>query len=84
MNLKLLPKSEVDRLKNIDRQKEVEEGLKLSRRVDGLRRLVSQEEAVLEKFRSETVKGIMQEIADLNAQKEQLEAEIKALQNVQR
>ena len=74
--LKLLSKSEIDTAKNLDRSREVAEGLKLSRRVDGLRELASKEEQMLEKHRTETLASISKEISDLNADKEVLLAEL--------
>lgn len=62
MPIKLLPKSEIDKLKSSDRQREIDEGVKLAKKVDALREIQSQEEVSLTKFRNETVKVIVSEI----------------------
>jgi len=60
--MKLLDKKTIVTTKALERQKEVEEGLKLARKVDTLRNTASKEEANLAKFRTETLKTIQSQI----------------------
>jgi methyl-accepting chemotaxis protein len=60
--MRLLTKSEVDQAKARDRNREVQEGIKLARKVDDLRALLPQEEAALEKWRTETIAAIQAEL----------------------
>ncbi len=68
--IRLLPKSEIDRAKALDRQREIDEGKKLATRVDGLRQTHAKEEAELQSFRSKTLAQIQLEI---NGEIERLE-----------
>jgi hypothetical protein len=77
--IRLLSKSEIAKSQSNDRAREIAEGLKLSRRVDGLRELSANEEQALEKWRSETLSAIGREISVLNHEKEDLIAEIHVL-----
>jgi hypothetical protein len=77
--LRLLPKSELDKMKNSDKAREVAEGLKISRRVDGLRELAAAEESKLEKYRKETLEAIRKDIKELDGQKESLLSEVRTL-----
>jgi hypothetical protein len=78
--MKLLQKSEINALKARDTNREISEGLKLSRRVDSLRELQQKEEVNLEKYRTETLKAIKEELRALSAEltKWQKELEKKA------
>lgn len=62
MVIKLLKKSEIDSLKAKDRQREINEGLKLAKTVDNLREVKAQEEESLTKFRNKMVSEINEEI----------------------
>lgn len=79
MSMRLLPKSAVDKAKALDRQREVEEGAKLAKKVDALRELHSEEERGLTDFRSRTIKEIMGEINTLTTEKEALINDISAI-----
>lgn len=79
MRMRLLPKSEIDKRKADLRQREIDEGLKLTRRVDSLRELHAEEEQKLEKFRVQTVKAIQNEITAQEAIRETLNREIAVL-----
>lgn len=70
--MKLLEKREIDKLKAIDRRKEIDEGIKLARKVDTLRELSAKEETNLLKFRDESIKKVKEEINILIAEKEAL------------
>lgn len=79
--MRLLPKSEVDKAKAADRQREVDEGKKLAGKVDDLRALRAEEQKGLEAFREKTVKHIREEIDPLVARKTELEYEITQLED---
>jgi chromosome segregation ATPase len=79
MAMRLLNKSEIAKAQNLDKSREVAEGLKLSRRVDSLRELAAYEEAALAKFRDESLAVITKEITDLNEKKENLASEVQSL-----
>jgi hypothetical protein len=81
MPVRLLPKSEIAKLKSVERGREIEEGLKLSRRVDGLRELASNEESKLAKYRDATLAQIQKEIGELSLQKEKLWDEVRTLRD---
>lgn len=72
----LLKKSEISQAQAIDRAREVQEGMKLSRRVDDLRKLQANEEQTLEKWRTETLSAIGEEINTLEGEKEDLKIEL--------
>lgn len=78
--LKLLKKSEINSLKEKDRQMEINEGVKLAKRVDSLRQAQADEELALEKFRRESVLSINNEIIDLSSKKESLAVEVLFLE----
>lgn len=84
MAIKLLQKREIDIAKGRDRQLEVQEGLKLARRVDGLRETQAQEEKSLELFRQNTVANINTEIEKESVKLEALKADVFALEDRRR
>lgn len=59
--------------------KEAQEGKKLASKVDELRKLHVDEEARLRKFREESLKTLLEDIASKNREKENLETEITRL-----
>jgi len=77
--IRLLSKQEVDKAKAIDRKREVDEGLKLARKVDDLREIVVQEEASLEKFRRATVANIHTATTEAQRILDQIKAEVAVL-----
>lgn len=79
MGMRLLPKSEFEKAKSNENRREVEEGLKLARRVDNLREVAAQEEASLEKFRRETVEIIHVQISTESEKLEYLKKEVSSL-----
>lgn len=79
MAIKLLSKQEIAQSKASERSKEVSEGLKLSRRVDGLRELAAKEEEKLEKWRVATLSEIQNEIDGLVEEKSGLVSEVNEL-----
>lgn len=80
MKLRLLNKSDIAKSKAQERNTEVQEGLKLARRVDGLREISAQEEQALSKFRIETLSEIGQQIAVKEKEREQLMREVYDLE----
>lgn len=77
--MRLLKKSEVTKQKSLERQREVEEGMKLARRVDSLRELQANEEESFSKFREKTVKKINDDIAALAEKRNVLSDEVRLL-----
>lgn len=76
MGMRLLPKSEIDKAKASERKQEIDEGIKLARRVDNLREIVAAEEASLRKFRNDTVKVIYDEITQETIKLDALKGEV--------
>lgn len=70
--MRLLAKSDINRKKSIERQQLIDEGLKLAKRVDDLREVVSQEEQALERFRRESIKEIHKQISIERARLEEI------------
>lgn len=60
--MRLLSKSDIDKQKALERQRDVEEGLKLARKLDQLRSLLPQEEAALQSYREKTLEAIHADI----------------------
>lgn len=95
MGTKLLPKQEIVLLKGAERKREIDEGLKLAKKIDLLRQTASEEEANLKKFREESLKvikeemskiiterdGIIIEIVELKQQKNDLKSQIESIKN---
>lgn len=80
MSVRLLKKSEVDQKKASDRKREMDEGLKLARRVDSLREVMAQEEAALKTYRASTLSVIQDEINEKNKTLIPLRAEVADLE----
>ena len=78
--MRLLSRQEVDAAKAQERKREIDEGLKLARRVDSLREVQAQEEASLEKFRVETLRRIHIETTEANSALAVLKTEVAKLQ----
>lgn len=62
--MKLLGKQDIAKLKASEKKRDIDEGLKLAKRVDSLREVHADEEASLEKFRHETLANITAEITE--------------------
>lgn len=77
--MKLLTKQEITNKKATERKVEIDEGIKLARKVDGLRQIVSEEEKSLARFRSESLSHMRAEIKPLVEEKESLSEEIEKL-----
>lgn len=76
---RLLSKPEIARHKSIERQREIDEGMKLAGRVDGLRETAAQEETSLMLFRKKTLDRIGDELIAAAAERTTILAEIKRL-----
>lgn len=78
--MKLLVKSDIAKAKSVERQQEIQEGLKLAKRVDTLREVAAAEEASLAKWRTETVKLIQDEITSFAAKRDELQKQVSKLE----
>ncbi len=79
--IKLLPKSGIADLKAKEQARTIEEGMKIARKVDGLRETYAKTEQDLEKYRIATLSAIGDEISKLNLQKELLSGDIRLMQS---
>lgn len=77
--MRLLPKSEMAQRKNDARKQEIDEGIRIAKRVDAVRETLLNEEQSLEKFRRETVALIHQQIIDERKVLKSLQAKVKNL-----
>lgn len=80
MSMRLLKKSEIDQIKAKDRQLEINEGLKIAKRVDALREVAAEEERSLTNFRIKTISLINEEINVEIFKRDSLKNEIKQLE----
>lgn len=77
MAMRLLPKSEVVKAKAAAQKRDIDEGVKIARRVDNLREVAAQEEESLEKFRREAVAKIHADIEKAQSELGTLQKEIR-------
>lgn len=77
--MKLLSKNEIHQKKSLERKSEIDEGAKLARRIDGLRKTLADEELRLYTFRDESVKLVKSEIDSFVHEKTALCDEIHVL-----
>ncbi len=80
MAMRLLQRSAVKIAKNLDTQREIEEGKKLAKRVDSLRELSSVEEKNLLAFRDQTMNTVRAELEPLHQEKRVLLQDIQRLE----
>ncbi len=78
--MRLLSKQEINARKATEKKQQIDEGVKLARKVDALRELRTQEDAVLQKFRAETVATINDEIKTLSERRISLSDEVVLLE----
>lgn len=78
--MKLLKKDDIIKAKAKDRQLEVDEGMKLARKVDVLRETQVIEEETLAKFRRETLELITKEVNERVIVKDSLNKEVEVLE----
>jgi hypothetical protein len=78
--MRLLAKRDIDLKRAAERKSEIDEGIKLSRRVDSLREIQANEEASLHKFRTDTIAQINTEIVAQTKLRDSLCDEVKHLE----
>jgi len=76
MGMKLMSKKEVTTAAASVRKSEIDEGHKLAKQITGIRQTKAEEEASLEKFRSETVKNIKAQLEPLQTELEDTQKEL--------
>ncbi len=79
--MKLLSKSEITLHKGRERQEQINEGVKVAKRIDNLRETAASEEVALEKFRKESISAINQEIVLKEKEKNELLKEVSDLED---
>lgn len=77
--MRLLSKQDLNAKKAQEKRVEVEEGVKLAKKIDSLRQTLAEEELSLTTFRSKTVAAIHTEIALVAAQRDSLLSEVRTL-----
>lgn len=77
--IRLLDKKELAQQRSNERKLEIEEGVKLARKVDALRETVAVEEVKLSKFKTETTSQVKAEIDALIIEKGLIETEVTLL-----
>lgn len=80
MPLKILAPDEIAKAKSEERTREITEGLKISRKVDELRKLKAKEEQELELYRINSVRAMEEEFSALTSKKRDLLEELVQLQ----
>ena len=75
----LLERKQIDTLKADERKRDIDEGAKLAKKIDDLRRLASEEQTRLQKFRDESLKATRDEIDAVIREKENICREIESL-----
>lgn len=78
--IRLLSKSDIDSKKALERKQEMDEGMKLAKRVDALRETVADEEASLELFRRKTITAISTQISKAEEKLALLKEEVATLE----
>lgn len=76
--IKLLSKSDIDAHKATDKKREVDEGLKLARRVDSLREIQAAEEKSLRDFKVKTLAAIHAETSEASTKLDTVKQELAA------
>lgn len=77
--MRLLEKQQIDAHKALEKKKEVDEGMKLARTVDNLRKVKNEEEANLRKFRDQTLIAIKAELDGLIKERDAIQTQVTAL-----
>lgn len=77
--MRLLQKSDIAKAKSVAQRRDIEEGVKIAKRVDNLREVAAQEEAALIKFRKETLAKIHAETQQASQEKDSLVSEVAVL-----
>jgi len=79
MRVKLLPKSELSALKAKQASREIQEGVKIATRVDGLRELWAKTEQDFDAYRTATLSAIQKEIDALGGKRDSLSGELREM-----
>lgn len=79
MGVKLLPKAEIAELKAKQTSREIQEGVKLATRVDGLRQLQAKTEQELEAYKNSTLSAINDEIKKAIEERDKITGEVRQL-----
>lgn len=79
--LRLLTQKDINVKKNDERQREIDEGKKLTRAVDSLREIKQEEDSALHKFRDETIRAIHIEIVAESTKRDELKKEVSELED---
>lgn len=79
--MRLLDKKTIVQQKNQERQLEIQEGLKLAKKVDTLRETAAVEEKKLNTFRDESIKRVKEDIEALTLKRDNLRGEISVLED---
>jgi len=82
--MRLLNKSDIAKAKANEQRRDIEEGLKLAKRIDNLREVAAQEEESLAKFRKQQIAKINEEITKAEGKKSALLKEVKDLEERRR
>lgn len=77
--MRLLTKNEVQTAKNADKKREIDEGVKLAKKVDTLRKVSAEEETRLGKFREQSMAQLKHDGLTLQAENKELEIRNVAL-----
>lgn len=78
--MRLLTKSEVQQELAVERKMQIDEGISLARKVDGLRQKATSEEAALEQFRTGTTSVVIKEVEELIEKRDNLKVEVRSLE----
>ena len=81
MAVHLLPKSELVNLKAKEKSREIQEGVKIATRIDGLRELWAKTEQDFETYKTATLGAIQKEISELSVKKDELSEELRQMQS---
>lgn len=82
--MRLLSKSDVTTAKAQERKRDIDEGLKVARRIDSLREIATNEEKSLQEFRKRTLEAIHADISTESAKLDVLRSEIGGLEERKR
>lgn len=82
--MRLLEKNQVDTLKNDERKKDIEEGVKIAKRIDELRRLEGDERKRITAWRDQTLALAQEDIKKVFSQKDSLQQVVSVLEEERR
>lgn len=82
--VRLFQKNEIEKLSSIEKRAEIEEGMKLARRIDTLRSTLADEEKKVRLFRENTTQRVVDEINEKILYRDSLQREIAELKDQRR